>query len=115
VYFIGPYTLKGKDETIIDFMFITRIDPATSWFEITEFLIPHPSELNISLGTVQRDTWTTTNISKKNKGTLTNCQRQLVHYSTGPGLVDTHVVSISSMTTEVNLNFTLRPSVIHMV
>jgi hypothetical protein len=33
---IGPYTLKGKDRSIIDFMCLTMIDPATSWFEIVE-------------------------------------------------------------------------------
>jgi hypothetical protein len=33
---IGPSTLKGKDKTIIDFMCITIIDPATSWFETAE-------------------------------------------------------------------------------
>jgi hypothetical protein len=33
---IGPYTLKGKDGTIIDFMALTMIDPATSWFKIVE-------------------------------------------------------------------------------
>ena len=33
---IGPYTLKGKDGTQIDFMCLTMIDPATSWFEIVE-------------------------------------------------------------------------------
>jgi hypothetical protein len=33
---IGPYTLKGKDSSIIDFMCLTMIDPATSWFEIVE-------------------------------------------------------------------------------
>jgi hypothetical protein len=33
---IGPYTLKGKDGTIIDFMALTMIDPATSWFEVVE-------------------------------------------------------------------------------
>ncbi len=33
---IGPYTLKGKDGTIIDFMALTMIHPATSWFEIVE-------------------------------------------------------------------------------
>ncbi len=33
---IGPYTLKGKDGTIIDFMALTMIDPTTSWFEIVE-------------------------------------------------------------------------------
>jgi hypothetical protein len=30
----SPYTLKGKDGTIIDFMALTIIGPATSWFEI---------------------------------------------------------------------------------
>jgi hypothetical protein len=33
---ISPYTLKGKDGTIIDFMALTMIDPATSWFEVVE-------------------------------------------------------------------------------
>ena len=32
----GPYTLKGKDGTIIDFLALTMIDPATSWFEVVE-------------------------------------------------------------------------------
>jgi hypothetical protein len=38
---IGPYTLKGKDGTIIDFMALTMIDPATSWFEVVELLLVH--------------------------------------------------------------------------
>jgi hypothetical protein len=33
---IGPYTLNGKDGTVIDFMALTMINPATSWFEIVE-------------------------------------------------------------------------------
>ena len=33
---IGPYTLKGKDKSQLDFMCLTMIDPATSWFEIVE-------------------------------------------------------------------------------
>ena len=33
---IGPYTLKGNDGTEIDFMCLTMIDPASSWFEIVE-------------------------------------------------------------------------------
>jgi hypothetical protein len=33
---IGPYTLKGKDGTVIDFMALTMINPATSWFEVVE-------------------------------------------------------------------------------
>ena len=36
---IGPYTIKGKDGTILDFMCLTMIDPATSWFEIIELPI----------------------------------------------------------------------------
>ena len=33
---VGPYTLKGKDGSQIDFMCLTMIDPASSWFEIVE-------------------------------------------------------------------------------
>ncbi len=36
VELIGPYTLKGKDYLQIDFMALTIIDPASSWFEIAE-------------------------------------------------------------------------------
>ena len=36
---IGPYTLKGKDKTVIDFMCVTMIDPATSWFEIADITV----------------------------------------------------------------------------
>jgi hypothetical protein len=33
---IGPYTLKGKDGTQIDFMCLNMIDPDSSWFGIVE-------------------------------------------------------------------------------
>ena len=33
---IGPYTIKGKDGSAIDFMCLTMIDPASNWFEIAE-------------------------------------------------------------------------------
>ncbi len=33
---IGLYTLTGKDGSSIDFMCLTMINPATSWFEIVE-------------------------------------------------------------------------------
>jgi hypothetical protein len=39
---IGPYTLKGKDKTQLDFMCLTMIDPATSWFEIVELPVLEP-------------------------------------------------------------------------
>jgi hypothetical protein len=33
---VGPYTLNGKEGSSIDFMALTMIDPASSWFEIVE-------------------------------------------------------------------------------
>ena len=33
---IVPYTMKGTDNFKLDFMCLTIIDPATSWFEIVE-------------------------------------------------------------------------------
>jgi hypothetical protein len=33
---IGPYILKGKDNSSIDFICLTMINPTTSWFEIVE-------------------------------------------------------------------------------
>jgi hypothetical protein len=36
VNLVGPYTLKGKDGSVIDFMALTMIDPPSSWFEIVE-------------------------------------------------------------------------------
>jgi hypothetical protein len=33
---IGPCTLKGKDGTIIDFLALTMIDPAASWFKVVK-------------------------------------------------------------------------------
>jgi hypothetical protein len=38
---IGPYTLKGKDGTIIDLRALTMIDLATSWFEVVELPLDH--------------------------------------------------------------------------
>jgi hypothetical protein len=36
VNLVGLYTLKGKDGSSIDFMALTMIDPAYSWFEVVE-------------------------------------------------------------------------------
>jgi hypothetical protein len=33
---VGPYTLKGKDGLSIDFMALTMINPASSWFKVVE-------------------------------------------------------------------------------
>ena len=43
---IGPYTLKGKDSSEIDFTCVTMIDPATSWFEIVELPV---TEINSAI------------------------------------------------------------------
>ena len=48
---IGSYTLKGKDGTVIDFMCLTMIDPATSWFEILELPV-----VQRSVASAARDT-----------------------------------------------------------
>jgi hypothetical protein len=47
---IRPYTLKGKDGTEIDFMCLTMIDPASSWFEIVE--LPVTTDAIILLDTM---------------------------------------------------------------
>jgi hypothetical protein len=39
VNLVGPYTLKGKDGSSIDFMALTMIDPASSWFEVVDLPI----------------------------------------------------------------------------
>ena len=36
VNLVGPYTLNRKDGSSIDFMALTMIDPASSWFEEVE-------------------------------------------------------------------------------
>ena len=36
---IGQHTLKGQHGTVVDFMCLTMIDPATRWFEIVELLV----------------------------------------------------------------------------
>ena len=48
---IWTYTLKGKDGTQIDFMCVTMIDPATSWFEIVELPVSQLSVRDIPKGT----------------------------------------------------------------
>ena len=49
---IGPYTLKGKDGTEIDFMCVRMIDPATSWFKIVELPV---TEFNSAIPTGKED------------------------------------------------------------
>ncbi len=44
------HTLKGNDRTQLDFMCVTMIDPATSWFEIMELPVSQLSEHDIPMG-----------------------------------------------------------------
>ena len=48
---IRPYTLKGKDEKEIDFMCLTMINPASSWFEIELVELPGTTDAVIPLDT----------------------------------------------------------------
>ncbi len=63
---IGPYTLKGKDGTSIDFMCLTMIDLARSWFKIVE------------LPTVTKLTVPTTTTGKGKKVTSTTTLRSQI-------------------------------------
>ncbi len=56
---IGPYTLRGVDGIEIDFMCLTMIDPASSWFEIVELPVATIASLsqqgkNIALRPIQK-------------------------------------------------------------
>ena len=108
---IGPYTLKGKDGTQIDFMCVTMIDPATSWFEIVELPVSQLHECDIPKGTLGH------------KGSLTHKQKKEPYFdktSAVGSLINrtwfchyprSHTLS---KTTEVNLSFTLKPYATHM-
>jgi hypothetical protein len=48
---IRQYTLKGKDNTSFNFMYITMIDPATRWFKIIELpTVPKLTVPNMNMG-----------------------------------------------------------------
>eukprot|EP00804_Cyclotella_cryptica_P007762 CCRYP_001368-RA/>CCRYP_001368-RA protein AED:0.24 eAED:0.47 QI:0/0/0/1/1/1/2/0/781 len=71
---IGPYTLKGKDSTEIDFMCVTMIDSATSWFEIVEQPV---TEFNSVTPKGKRASRVLTHIINLKKHTLINHQHKL--------------------------------------
>ena len=101
---IGPYTLRGKDGTEIDFMCLTMIDPASSWFEIVELPVAElspPSQSKIKAKPHDKTKEAYFDKSSSMISTLVPC------------LVDILVVNTLSMTTEVSSNSTLRPYVIH--
>ncbi len=50
----GPHRTihpQGQGQSQIDFMCVTMIDPATSWFEIVELLVSQLQKLDIPMGT----------------------------------------------------------------
>jgi len=65
---IGPYTLKGKDGTEIDFMCLTIIDPASNWFEIVELRVTTDEVIPLN--------------KKVHKGTKTHNSTKLPYYLT---------------------------------
>jgi hypothetical protein len=70
---IGPYTLKGKDGTEIDFMCLTMIDPASSWFEIVE--LPVTTDAVIPMDT------------KGRKGTKTHNNTKLPYFDKSSAMI----------------------------
>ena len=51
---IGPYTIKGKDGTVLDFMCLTMIDPVSNWFEIVELPVVELPRTGTARKTQQR-------------------------------------------------------------
>eukprot|EP00804_Cyclotella_cryptica_P014389 CCRYP_015556-RA/>CCRYP_015556-RA protein AED:0.20 eAED:0.20 QI:0/0/0/1/0/0/2/0/270 len=70
---ISPYTIKGKDGTVIDFMCLTMMDPASSWFEIVE--LPVITEAIIPLDT------------KRRKGKKTHEEPKLAYFDKSPAMI----------------------------
>ena len=75
---IGPYTLKGKDRSEIDFMCLTMIDPASSWFEIVE--LPVTTDAVIPMDT------------KGQQGTKTHNNTKLTYFDKSSAMIS-HLVN----------------------
>ena len=78
MYLIGPYTLEGKDGTVIDFMCLTMIDPASSWIEIVE--LPVTTDEVIPIDT------------KGHKGTKTHRNTKLPYFDKSSTMIS-HLVN----------------------
>ena len=79
---IGPYTLKGRDGTEIDFMCLTMIDPATSWFEVVELpVVQHAQTTSKTTGKSTVNTnYTTDTIGKFDKSSSQISQLVYKHW-----------------------------------
>ena len=99
---IGPYTIKAKDGTILDFMCLTMIDPATGWFEIVE--LP-----NTDITYVKKGEEITKVIIDKSSAIVSRLFNKS-WLSRSP-----RAKSTSSMITEVSSNYTSRAYAIAML
>ena len=70
---IGPYTLKGKEGTDINFICLTMIDPAWSWFGIVE--LPVTTHAVIPIDT------------KGQKGTKTHNNTKLPYFNKSSAMI----------------------------
>ena len=70
---IGLYILRDKDRTVIDFMCLTMIDPASSWFEIVELPV-------ITEAIIPPDT-------KGCKGKKTHERTKLAYFDKSPAMI----------------------------
>ena len=109
---IRLYTLKNKDKTKIDFMCVTMIDPATSWFKFVELPVLQ-QRLDIPM------------VTQGQQGRDKHIHQKQPYFNKTSATVGNtinrtwfshiHITNTLSTTTKVSLNFTLRPSVIHMI
>ena len=103
---IGPYTLKGQDGTVIDFMCLTMIDPATSWLEVVE--LPATEDSVIPMDT------------KGHKGKMTHTTAKQAYFDKSSAMISILVNKTwfsqyqRCMTMEATLNFTLKAYAMHM-
>jgi hypothetical protein len=87
---VGPYTLEGKDGSSIDFMCLTMIDPATSWFGIVEL----PTITKLTVPNTWKGKMATCNNYTKVAETFDKSSAQISNQCIEHGLVDILVVGI---------------------
>ncbi len=108
---VGPYTLKGKDGSSIDFMCLTMINPTTSLFKIVELPQLSPNGRFPKRVKVKRQHEPTT---LRQQRLLIRLLHKSVTWCTNAGLVDILVLDIRYMAMEVNSNCGSKPYVLHM-
>ncbi len=92
VHFLGPYTLKIEDGSSIDFMCLTMIDPATSWFKIVE--LPTVAQETTVPPAGKGKNVTFAKNTKVAEPYFDKSSAQISNLVYKPGLVDIHIVDI---------------------